>query len=65
MLVSLQRQETVLDKNTNANKVQTTVSYIFSKYMHGDMQYLVVKINTFPCILNVACISVPESRYRN
>ena len=50
----------MLDKNINANKVKTTAGYIFSKYMHCDMQFLVVKINAFPCILNSACIAVPE-----
>ena len=38
----------MLDKITIANKVQTTAVYIFSKYMHCHMQFLVVKINAFP-----------------
>ena len=33
--------------------------------MHCDMQFLDVKINAFPCILNGACIAVPEKRYWN
>ena len=50
----------MLDENTNANKVKTTAGYIFTKDMHLDMQFLVVKINAFPCIINSACIAVPE-----
>ena len=30
----------------------------FSKYMHCDIQFLVLKINVFPCILYCACIAV-------
>ena len=32
----------------------------FSKCMHCDRHFLVVKINAFPCILNGACIAVLE-----
>ena len=53
----------MLDKNTNANIVRTAAGYIFSKHMYCDMQFLVVKINAFPCILNGDCSSVPEVRY--
>ena len=28
--------------------------------MYCDMHFLVVKINAFPCILNGACIAVPN-----
>ena len=35
-----------------------TASHTFSKYMHGYMRFLIVKINVFPCILNGACIAV-------
>ena len=65
MLVSLHRQQTVLDRNTNTNKVKTTAGHIFSKCMHVYMQFLIVKINTFTCILNGACIAVPVLRYWN
>ena len=34
-------------------------------YMHGNMRFLIVKINAFPCILNGACIAVSLLRYRN
>ena len=50
----------MLNKNTNVNKVYTTAGYVFSKYWHCDMHFLVVKINAFPCVLNGACIAVPE-----
>ena len=49
----------MLDKNTNTNKVSNAGGHIFSKYMHGYMRFLIVKINAFSCILNGACIAVP------
>ena len=42
----------MLDNNTNARHFKTTVSYIFSKYVHCDMRFLVVKISTLFCFLN-------------
>ena len=33
----------MLDKNTNIWHFQTTVEYIFSNYVHCDMQFLDVK----------------------
>ena len=56
----------MLDKNTNANKFKLLPVIYFSKYMHCDMQFLVVKINVFPNVfLNGACIAVPELCYLN
>ena len=48
----------MLDKNTNVGHFLTTVSYIFSKYVHCDMLFLVVKISSLPCFLNCFGISV-------
>ena len=48
----------MLDKNTNAGHFRITVSYIFSKYVHCDMRFLVVKISALPCFQNGFGISV-------
>ena len=52
----------MVGKTTNAGQVLTTTGYIFPKYMHCDMRFLVVKISTLPCILNCGLgIKLPES----
>ena len=43
--------QSVLDK-ISAEHVQTTSGYIFSKYVHCDMQFLDIKINALPCFIN-------------
>ena len=48
----------MIDKNTNAGQVETTVGYIFSKYVHCDMRFLVIKINALLCFLN--CFGVAK-----
>ena len=40
-----------------------TVSYIFSKYVHCDMQFLDVKINTLLCFLSGFGIADPVFSY--
>ena len=41
-----------LTKNTNARHFQTTVGYIFSKYVHCDMRFLVEKNSALLCFLD-------------
>ena len=49
----------MFDKNTNVRHFQTTVVYIFSKYVHFDMRFLDVKIGVLFCFLNGFGIAVP------
>ena len=53
----------MLDKNTNARHFQTTVGYIFSKYVHCDMRFLVEGFSALLCILYGFGIAVPVFRY--
>ena len=53
----------MLDKNTNVGHFKTTVSYIFSKYVHCDMLFLFIKISALLCFLNGLGITVPVFRY--
>ena len=53
----------MLDKNTNAQHFQTTVGYIFSKYVNCDMRFLVLKIKTLLCFLDGFGIAVPVFSY--
>ena len=53
----------MLDKNTNAQHFLTTVGYIFSKYVHCDMRFLVEKNSTLLCFLDGFGISVPVFSY--
>ena len=53
----------MLDKNTNARHFKATVGYIFSKYVHCDMRFLVEKISTLLCFLDGVGIAVPVFRY--
>ena len=53
----------MLDKNTNAQHLKTTVGYIFSKYVHCDMRFLVAKINVLLCFLDGFGIAVPVFSY--
>ena len=56
----------MLDKNTNARHFNTTtVGYIFSKYVHCDMQFLVEKISALLCFLGGFGIAVPVFVIRN
>ena len=48
----------MLDENTNAQHLKTTVGYIFSKYVHCDMRILVGKISTLLCFLDGFDIAV-------
>ena len=57
ILVSIQRAESVLDKNT------TTVGYIFSKYVHCDMRFLVEKNRALLCSQGGFGIAVPVYSY--
>ena len=43
----------MLGKNTNAERVKTTAGYIFSKYVHCDMRFLVVKTRHWLAFLTV------------
>ena len=52
----------MLDKNTNAQHFQTTVGYIFSKYVHCDMRFLVENNSSLLCFLGF-CIAVPVFSY--
>ena len=64
-LGSIQREQSVLDKITNAQHFQTTVGQIFSKYVHCDMLFLVEKKNSaLPCFLEVFGIAVPVFSYQ-
>ena len=51
----------MLDKKHGILK--TTVGYIFSKYVHCDMLFLVQKINALLCFLDGFGIAVPVFRY--
>ena len=42
----------MLDKNTNARHFYTAVGYIFSKYKHCDMRFLVEKNSAWHCFLD-------------
>ena len=53
----------MLDKNTNARHFLTTVSYIFSKYVHCDMQFLVKYNKALLCFLDGFGIPVPVFSY--
>ena len=53
----------MLDKNTEAQHFLTTVCYIFSKYVHCDMRFLVEKISALLCFLDGLGIAVPVLRY--
>ena len=53
----------MLDKNTNAQHFQTTDGYIFSKYVHCDMRFLVEKISAVLCFLDGFGIAVPVFSY--
>ena len=55
----------MLDKNTNAWHFKTTVGYIFSKYVHCDMRFLVEKISTLLWLLDGLGIAVPVFSYLN
>ena len=48
-LGSIQKALSVLDKNTNVWHFKTTVGYIFSKYVHCVMQFLVGKNSVLLC----------------
>ena len=50
-------------KNINTGHFYTTVGYIFSKYVHCDMRFLVVKISALLCFLNCFGIAVPVYSY--
>ena len=53
----------MLDKNTNTPHFKTTVLYIFSKYVHCDMQLLVEKNSALFCFLKGFHIAVPVFSY--
>ena len=53
----------MLDKNSNIQHFETTVIYIFSKYVHCDMIFLDVKIGALFCFLNGSGIVVPVFIY--
>ena len=53
----------MLDKNANARHFYTTVGYIFSKYVHCDMRFLVDKIIALLCFLDGLGIAVPVFSY--
>ena len=53
----------MLDKNTNLWHFLTTVGYIFSKYVHCDMRFLVEKISALLCFLDGLGIAVPVFSY--
>ena len=46
------------DKNTKAQHFLTTFGYIFSKYVHCDMRFLVEKNSALLCFLNGFGIAV-------
>ena len=62
-MVSIQSAQSVLDKTTNVEHVETAVGYIFTKYNHCDMRLLVIKINTLLCFLNNLGIAIPVLSY--
>ena len=53
----------MLDKNAKAQHFYTTVGYIFSKYVHCDMRFLVEKNSTLLCFLDGFGIVVPVISY--
>ena len=56
----------MLDKNNNAQHFKTTFGYIFSKFVHCDMPFLVEKIRALLCFLDGFGIDVLVfSYYRN
>ena len=59
LMVSIQRAESVLDKNINIWRFKITVGYIFPKYVHCDMRILDVKIGALFCFLNGFGTAVP------
>ena len=53
----------MLDKNTKAWHFLTTVRYIFSKYVHCGMRFLVEKISALLSFLDGLGITVPVFSY--
>ena len=53
----------MLDKSTNARHFLTTFGYIFSKYVHRDMRFLVEKTSALLCFLDDLGIAVPVFSY--
>ena len=53
----------MLDKITNAQYFLTIVGYIFSKYVHCAMRFLVQIISTLLCFLDGFGIAVPVFSY--
>ena len=55
----------MLNKNTKVRHFQTTVGYIFSKYVHRDMymRFLVEKNSALLCFLDGLGIAVPVLSY--
>ena len=53
----------MLDKNTNARHFLTTIGYIFSKYMHCDMRFLVEKNSVLLCFQDGFGIAVTVFSY--
>ena len=48
----------MFDKNTIIHHSLTTVVYIFSKYVHCDMNFLDVKIGALFCFLNAVPVFI-------
>ena len=53
----------MLDKNTNARQFKTSVGYIFSKYVHCVMRFLVEKTSALLFFLDGFGIALPVFRY--
>ena len=53
----------MLDKNNNAQHFKTTFGYIFSKFVHCDMPFVVEKIRALLCFLDGFGIAVPVFSY--
>ena len=53
----------MLDKNTYPRHFQATVVYIFSKYVHFYMRFLVEKRSTLLCFLDGVDIAVQVFSY--
>ena len=53
----------MLDKKTNARHFYTTVSYIYSKYVHCNMRVLVEIISALLCFLDGFGIDDPVFSY--
>ena len=49
----------MLSKNTNARYFQTTIGYIFSKYVHCDMRFLGEDFSALLCFLDGFGNAVP------